>query len=842
MNAYLYYNRISQKCKRFLNILNEFGIENIMIKCYNFHKISFVTEESMFTLYKAVPVDEKTLSIHWEYDGKYTFFKLLWTDRITSRSVFRAVWEGENKTLEWKRTTKIKQYFKLQAVDEETDQVIAESPVFSSDILKAEEPQLEKLDRGLIVVKMHKGVYLGWRLLKDDASDTVFEVFKNGSFFALVTDSTNCQDPNGTDNDIYTVTAVCGDQRGKTSDPVSSRNTGEGYIDIPLHKPADGVTPKGDRYSYSANDMSVADVNGDGELEYILKWDPSNSRDVSQKGYTGPCLIDCYTLSGRLLWRLDLGVNIRSGAHYTQFMVYDFDGDGKAEMALKTAPGTRMTVYAEDGSVQSERYITLPEKDIKAGITNQDNYVCSAADYREHMVNVFMNWHSHPEVVKKRWPASVEECFGIKRKYVYPLRRKNAEILVDYFINEYAPKRSPKNDLNTFEGFIYSGPEYLTVFAGDGTELETVDFPFPRVDDGLLWGDYSWNRIEPCNRVDRFLSGVAYLNGKTPSLLVCRGYYTRTCIAAMDFRDGHFKTLWTIDSGFVPMRNPFAPTPTGAFGTDPDYGFIAGQGNHSLSTGDVDGDGCDEVIYGACVIDHDGSVLYSGAGFLKDGRYLNWGHGDAMQMAVIDPDRPGQQIMHVFEDGSNAPYGEALVDAETGEVIYGEASDEDLGRCMTGRIDPDTRGLQVWVKELRNCDGTRNSLPVPGTNAAIRWSKDRTTQVTDGVDYVHEKHTGIINDPIHGIVLKPQGTLTNNGTKGNPCLIADVFGDWREELILRLEDSSAIRIYTNTDVANLKMTTMLHDVQYRCGVAWQNNCYNQPVYPSFYYGNDMDEL
>lgn len=796
----------------------------------------------MFTHYSADATSSKTLSIKWEYTGECSFFRLLWTDRLTSRAVFRAVWEGTEQQCTWSRSTRKPHYFKLQAVDEENDRVPEESPVFRSEAADAEEPQLEKLNRGLIAVRARTGIYLGWRLLKEDPPETVFEVEKNGEPLATVADSTNYMDPNGKTDDLYTVTAVAGGVRGAACAPVSAQASGEGYIDIPLRRPEGGVTPAGVRYSYNANDMSVADVNGDGELEYILKWDPDNSRDVSQKGYTGPCLIDCYTLAGRLLWRLDLGVNIRSGAHYTQFMVYDFDGDGKAEMALKTAPGTKMTVYAADGSVESERYITLPEKDARAGVTHADNYVCSAADYREHLADVFSEWHNHPEVKKKRWPATVEECFGMKRKYVYPLRRKNAEALADYFIREYAPKRSPKNDLTTFEGFIYSGPEYLTMFAGDGTELETVDFPFPRVDDGLMWGDYSWNRVEPCNRVDRFLSGVAYLNGLTPSLLVCRGYYTRTCIAALDFRNGHFQSVWTVDSGFVPMRNPFAPTPVGTFGTDPDYGFIAGQGNHSLSTGDVDGDGCDEVIYGACVIDHDGSVLYSGAGFLRDGRYLNWGHGDAMQMAVIDPDRPGQQIMHVFEDGSNAPYGEALVDAETGEVIYGEASDEDLGRCMTGKIDPDTRGLQVWVRELRNCDGTRNPLPVPGTNAAIRWSADRGTQVTDGVDFVHEKHTGIINDPVHGVMLKPEGTLTNNGTKGNPCLIADIFGDWREELLLRLEDSSAIRIYTNTEIANRRMTTMLQDVQYRCGVAWQNNCYNQPVYPSFYYGSDMEEL
>ena len=143
-------------------------------------------------------------------------------------------------------------------------------------------------------------------------------------------------------------------------------------------------------------------------------------------------------------------------------------------------------------------------------MTNQDNYVCTAADYKEHLVEMFMGWSSHPEVVSGRWPATLEECFGIPVKYHYPLSREDAKELVSYFIYEFAPSRSDKNHLEAFEGFIYDGPEYLTMFGGDGKELETIDFPVPRGDDGLMWGDYAMRRIEPCNRVDRFLSGVAY--------------------------------------------------------------------------------------------------------------------------------------------------------------------------------------------------------------------------------------------------------------------------------------------------------------------------------------------
>ncbi|MBR6850147.1 MAG: hypothetical protein IKM88_07945, partial [Lachnospiraceae bacterium] len=285
------------------------------------------------------------------------------------------------------------------------------------------------------------------------------------------------------------------------------------------------------------------------------------SHDVSQRGYTGRCIIDCYTLSGHLLWRLDMGPNIRAGAHYTQFMVYDYNGDGKAEMVVKSAPGTKMTRYAEDGSVLSEEYITIPRADKDAGITHNDNYVCSAGDYREHLIRMFMGWSEHPEVVSGRWPKTLEECFGTEVKYSYPLSKDDAEALVDYFLDVYAPSRSEKNKLHKFEGFIYDGPEYLTLFAGDGKELDTIPYPFLREDDGLLWGDYAMPRIEPCNRVDRFLAGVAYLDGIHPAVVMCRGYYTRTTLAAYDVANDHFHSLWKVDSGFVPMNNPFNDNP-----------------------------------------------------------------------------------------------------------------------------------------------------------------------------------------------------------------------------------------------------------------------------------------
>lgn len=793
-----------------------------------------------------VTVDGVTLA--WGPFPGADAYRVLWTDRDTPAHIFKPMEAVRETVCRFSRSTHIPYYVKVQALAEDGTK-LAESEVLRTPVSRVLQPQLEELGRGLVAVCTEDGVFLSWRLLRGEVNgytDTGlagadFVVYKNGAAMATVTDRTSWRDADGSPADHYAVAAVYAGIEQPRCAAVSP--WAQNYIDLPLQRPADGVTPAGKRFCYRANDMSVGDVDGDGEYEFIVKWDPSNSQDVSIRGYTGRCILDCYRLDGTLLWRLDMGPNIRAGAHYTQFMVYDFNGDGRAEMALKTAPGTRMTRFAPDGTVLSERYITMPQADLDAGYSNSDNYVCSASDYRVHLTDVFAGWDRHPEVRAGHWPQTLEECFGIPQRYSYPLSRRDAEELVDYFIREWAPARSDHNRLDEFEGFIYEGPEYLTMFAGMGQELETIRYKPGRGDDGLMWGDYAWNRIEPCNRVDRFLAGVAYLDGRRPYLVMCRGYYTRTCVVAYDFFENHFREVWCADSGHVVMDNPFNCHCGDKSGRDPQYGALAGQGNHSISTADIDGDGCMEIIYGAASIDHDGTLLYSSRGKLPDGRDAKLGHGDSMHVADIDPDRPGKEIFNVFEEGENAPYGYALRDAETGRVYFGEYFEGDLGRCMIGDIADNIRGLQVWINDVFDCKGRKLSLPAPSTNMRIYWAGDMTTQVTDRSDYLGEHargcQTGRVCDLHRGVLLEPEGTVTNNGTKGNPCLVADIFGDFREELLLRLADDSAIRIYTSVEDAPHKLFTLMQDPQYRCGVAWQNNCYNQPVYPSFYYAHDM---
>ena len=313
---------------------------------------------------------------------------------------------------------------------------------------------------------------------------------------------------------------------------------------------------------YNANDASIGDVDGDGEYEIILKWEPSNARDNAHDGFTENVYFDCYKLSGEKLWRINMGKNIRAGAHYTQFMVYDLDGDNKAEIVMKTA----------DGTVDGQGNI-LGDKD---------------ADHRNEV------------------------------------------------------------------GRILSGPEYLTVFEGlTGKALKTVDYIPARGNPGE-WGDTRGNRS------DRFLACVAYLDGVHPSVVMCRGYYTRTVLAAFDFKNGELTSRWVFDSDEKGNK------------------AYAGQGNHNLRVGDVDGDGCDEIIYGSCAIDNDGKGLYS----------TRMGHGDAMHLTAFDP---SSRQLQVWDCHENKKDGSSFRDAATGKVIFQVKSNIDVGRCMAADIDPNSK-------------------------------------------------------------------------------------------------------------------------------------------------------
>ena len=575
-------------------------------------------------------------------------------------------------------------------------------------------------------------------------------------------DATCYTDSKGTADNKYTVVPK-GEAIDKTEavDVWTTNTTYKGrsvaYKDIAFKVPDGGKTPKDEEYTYTANDMSVGDLDGDGEYEYIVKWDPSNSKDNSVKGYTGNVYLDAYELDGTLLWRIDLGVNIRAGAHYTQYMVYDFDGDGKSEVILKTAPGSK------DGE---GNYVSKAGKNITKGDDKKD--------YRNSS--------------------------GL-------LMGKDGE------------------------------PEYLTVFNGEtGAAMQTVDFDPPRsILTSSEWGDSYANRSE------RYLAAVAYLDGVHPSVVMTRGYYTYVYAAAYTWDGTDLKEQWLSTNTPTEANGGTGCTVKYADGTSKNNTnkTLYAQGAHSVSVADVDNDGYDEIIFGSAVLDHDGTVL------TYDGR----GHGDAEHVSDFDNDGK-QEIFMAHEAGKHndkiIPYA-VDIKRYNGDIML-QAAQGDIGRGIMDNVDDEyalsSGNLSLFWSVA--ADGIYNQAGekvgnIPNTNGsnmenfAVYWDGDLGRELLDGnklVKYSIKSGTERIYYDSKNSTLP--GSI-NNSTKSNACLTADLFGDWREEIVLRYGDG--VRIYFSTIPTDYRLTTLMHDSQYRCAIAWQNVGYNQPPHTSYYIGS-----
>lgn len=562
---------------------------------------------------------------------------------------------------------------------------------------------VENLDRGISAISTGSGMMVSWRFLADDSDNSIFKLYRNNAliYTSNVGNATCYLDKDGKSTDTYKVETV--ESATVVSSDTCAMQSGSNYLEVKLDVPkaqTSGIT-------YSPNDCTVGDVDGDGQYELFVKWDPSNSKDNSQKGKTDKVFIDCYKIDGTKLWRIDLGVNIRAGAHYTQMLVADYDLDGLAEMVCKTADGTVDGV----GNVIGD----------------------SSKDYRNS------------------------------------------------------------------NGYILSGPEYYTLFEGStGKALDTVDYN-PGRGTVSKWGD-SYG-----NRVDRFLGAVAYLDGVKPSAVTVRGYYTRMTACAYDVVNKKLVQKWYFD--------------TGNDKTKPGYG----DGNHNCMPADVDNDGKQEIVLGATCLDDDGSVLWC----------LNTGHGDAMHLGDLLPDRNGLELWICHED---KPYGVSLVDASNGKTIFHKDGDADTGRCCAANVWAGNDGAEFWGLGNDVFDGSGNTLSCrrPAVNFLSYWDGDLEREILDGYTDKPATISKMKNDGTLTTILSTDGAYTCNTTKGTPCLSADIFGDWREELIVRASDSKSLRIYCTPYETDYRITTLMHDPQYRNQVAGQNISYNQPPHTSFY--------
>jgi rhamnogalacturonan endolyase len=587
----------------------------------------------------------------------------------------------------------------------------------------------ERLNRGVVAISTGKdSAFVSWRLLAEDPDDIAFNVYRaalNVSPTKLnrwpITNST-CFTDTGAKFDHavrYFVRAILAGREGEPSPSFNlpTNAIGRPYLAIPLQLPA----------GYAANDASVGDLDGDGEYEIVLKAE-QRPRDTASTGLTGQTLLQGYKLDGTRLWTINLGRNIREGAHYTQFMVYDLDSDGVAEMACKTA----------DGTVDGKGAI----------IGNPD------ADWRD-----------------------------------------------------------TNTGSRTF-GRVLKGPEYFTIFDGrTGAALATTNYVPPRGDLGA-WGGVGGNggNDNVGNRADRFLACVAYLDGTHPSVVMCRGYYGRSVLAAWDWRGGRLASRWIFDS--EDRDNPYS-----------------GQGGHQIAVADVDNDGRDEIIYHAMVVDDDGRGLYS----------TGLRHGDALHVGDLDPGLPGLEVFGIHEnEEATARFGTpgtALFEARTGRILWSDGPGVDVGRGLTADIDPRYPGEEMWSGPagLRTCKGEKLG-PAPRTaNFAIWWDGDLLRELLDQNRISKWDWT---NGTLQRLFVA-EGATSNNGSKATPCLSADLLGDWREELLLRTPDNKELRLYTTAIPTDHRLVTLMHDPQYRLSIAWQNVGYNQPPHVGFYLGSGM---
>lgn len=638
--------------------------------------------------------------------------------------------------------------------------IVAAATLASAGAVDARPRWMEALDRGAVAVPAKDGGNLiSWRLLATDAPGVAFDVYRNGTKInpRPLTGGTNIVDTAGTALSTYVVRTRVGGRDVETSKPVPV--WANGYLSIPIQQPPGGKTPAGEAFTYTAHEASVADLDGDGRYEIILKWDPvgaqrpvtspSNAKDNAFDGYTGPVYIDAYTQEGKRLWRIDMGRNIRAGAHYTQFQVYDYDGDGRAEMAVRTS----------DGTVDGTGTVLGDPK----------------ADWRETGGGV----------------ASADRTGG---------------------------KVQPDGSLVApLQGRILKGPEYLTIFDGlTGKALASERFwpgRDPRTDAPTAaqlketWGDGYGNRS------DRFLAGTAYLDGEHPSIVMARGYYGRSTLAAWDWRDGKLTSRWHFDSA-TPGNERFG-----------------GNGNHQLSVADVDGDGRDEIVYGSMAIDDDGKGLWSSG----------LGHGDAMIVGDLDPLHPGLEKFGAHEDvRHNGGIGSAMLDARTGKVLWHTPASTDTGRAVAADIDPRFPGAEAWAS---NSDTlyTAQGRPIPGVKRPremsflVWWDGDDLRELYDRNRITKWNWTTGKTDTL----LEATGATATGGTKNIPVVSADLFGDWREEVVWHTPDEKFLRIYTTPYPSDRRLVTLMQDSQYRVAVAWQNTAYNQPPQPSFALGAGM---
>lgn len=671
--------------------------------------------------------------------------------------------------------------------------------------------EVENLDRGVVAVKTDDGVFVSWRRLATEPADTTFTLYRNNQVVAEDA-ITNFVDAGGTLNDKYTV--VTDGELLQMSDSVSVLE--DQYIEIPLAETPEyegsAVTSREGVYypGYTPGDSGYGDLDGDGQYEIVMMWNPDDALDAATVGQTGKVYIDAYKLDGTFMWRIDMGYNIRAGQHDTMLCIADFDSDGKSEIILRTADGT---------------------KDAAGNVVGDA---------------------SKGETYESSWAA----------------------------------QSGGKNLL---------GPLYVTAFDGEtGTIIDTIDY-YPN-NDGTMQTVYSFGD-DFGNRSERYNATIANIHGTYPSAVLARGYYFgknistpngRTGAMAVSLRNGKLTTDWTFDTA------------------NSGYEQYIGQGNHQIEAGDVDGDGKDEIFYGALTWDDNGSILW--CTFQE--------HGDAMHLGDFDPTKEGLEWMKVYEDYAEGAdnfqldgsilspfitentvfknsaaavaagasetehqWGSTLQNAKTGEFYQIHNGIKDTGRGMIANIGYGDSWYVMWgagSSGYWDSDGNEVGDLGLSMNGRIYWDGDLQDELQDHRGAGQEIVISKWNDSAKKVedIFVPEDTHSINTTKGNVNAQGDLIGDWREEFVTyavigeetktekmtftgtwddvaqayrqvdveatRTTKQYALRIYTTTIPTEYNFYTLAHDDIYRNSSAVYSNCYNQPPHISWYMNDAIE--